>query len=81
MKNLSYWGYIKSKNYKNELIYINIFSLIKDAPIYTKYLYLFTEDTTKVYLGYLIPNKSAALIVSSFKLYKKIIKKSSRPIR
>ena len=81
MKNLPYREYIKPRSYKNELIYTDIFSPIEDAPAYTQYLYLFTEDTTKVYLRYLISNKSAALIIVSFEVYEKLIKKLGRPIR
>ena len=77
MKNLPYQRYIKPRSYKNKLIYTNIFNLIKDTPAYTQYLYLFIEDTTKVYLKYLIPNKLATLVVASFKVYKKLIKKLS----
>ena len=77
MKNLPYWEYIKPRSYKNELIYADIFSPIEDVSTYAKYLYLFTEDTTKACLGHLIPNKLAASVVSSFKLYKKTIKRPS----
>ena len=81
MKNLPYQGHIKPESYENELIYTNIFSLIKDIPTYARYLYLFTEDITKAYLEYLMPNKLATLIIVSFKIYEKSIKKPSQPIR
>ena len=81
MKNLPYRGHIELRSYENELIYANIFSPIEDAPAYARYLYLFTEDTTKAYLGHLMPDKSAASIVASFKAYEKSIEKPSRPIR
>ena len=56
------------------MIYANIFGLIKDALLYAWYLYLFTKNTTKVCIGYLIPDKSITLVLSSFDLYYKAIK-------
>ena len=81
MKNLPYKGYIKPNYYKNELIHTNIFSLIKDTAPYTRYLHLFTKNTTKALTEHLIPNKSATSVLLSFDSYRKATERPNRPIQ
>ena len=81
MKNLPHKGHIEPGRYENELIHADIFGPIEDAAPYARYLHLFTEDTTKALTGHLMPDKSAASVLSSFDSYRKATERPDRPVR